>query len=157
MDDDLVAALERRLRRVEDELAILRVLSTYGPAVDSGASDAAAALWTEDGVYDVGGVARPRGRDELSALWEGDQHQGFVARGSAHLTAAPVVTLDGDLATAVGYSVVCLRDGDGYEVWRIAANRWRLTRTPEGWRIVERYNRVLDGTAEPRSVLREAL
>ena len=46
---------------------------------------------------------------------------------------------------------------DGYRVWRASANHWRLHRTPQGWRIAERYNRELDGSAESRAVLARAV
>ena len=130
-----VATLSDRLRVVEDELAIHRLLAAYGPAVDSGSCREAAELWTE----------------------EGDQHQGIIATGSAHLTPCPVIRIDGDRAVVLGYSLVLLRDGDGFRTWRASANRWTLRRTDSGWRIAERLNRVLDGSSEPRDVLGEAV
>src|SRR2546427_5418213 len=54
--DDLrqeVAALARRVQALEDELAIHRQIVRYGFAVDTGDADGAAALFTEDSVYDV--------------------------------------------------------------------------------------------------------
>jgi hypothetical protein len=42
-----LAGLETRLRAVEDELAIMRLLSSYGPAVDSGSAAEAAAQWVD--------------------------------------------------------------------------------------------------------------
>jgi hypothetical protein len=53
--EDQIAALEPRLRRVEDELAIGRLMASYGPLVDAGDADAVAGLWAEDGEYDVEG------------------------------------------------------------------------------------------------------
>ena len=50
-----LAALEQRLRRVEDELAIGRLMASYGPLVVAGDADAVAGLWAEDGEYDVEG------------------------------------------------------------------------------------------------------
>jgi hypothetical protein len=44
-----------------------------------------------------------------------------------------------------------LREG---AVWRVAANRWELLRTPAGWRVTARTNRLLDGTEEARDLLR---
>lgn len=152
-----VATLSDRLRVVEDELAIHRLLAAYGPAVDSGSCREAAELWTEDGVYDVGAVSRVEGQAAIQRLFEGDQHQGIIATGSAHLTPCPVIRIDGDRAVVLGYSLVLLRDGDGFRTWRASANRWTLRRTDSGWRIAERLNRVLDGSSEPRDVLGEAV
>jgi SnoaL-like domain len=61
--EERIAALEQRLLRVEDELAIGRLMASYGPLVDAGDADAVAGLWAEDGEYDVEGricAAGPR-------------------------------------------------------------------------------------------------
>jgi hypothetical protein len=47
-----VEELAARLQRVEDELAIQRVVLSYGPAADAGATARAGALWADDGEYD---------------------------------------------------------------------------------------------------------
>lgn len=155
--EERVAALEARTRQLEDHIEILNLLAGYGPAVDSGQSAAAARLWDADGVYDVGGVARVQGHAELTALYEAELHQGLIRQGSAHITAAPRVVVDGDTATAVAHSVVVRRTGDTYDVWRASANHWHLRRTAAGWRIAERYNRTLDGSAESHEVLARAV
>ena len=42
-------------------------------------------------------------------------------------------------------------------VWRAAINRWTLVRTPDGWRIAERFNRALDGSADSHDTMRKVL
>jgi hypothetical protein len=153
----VVATLSARLRAVEDRLAILDLLGAYGPAVDSGASRSASQLWTTDGIYDVGDVSRVEGQAAIEELFEGEQHQGIIAGGSAHVTPSPTIRIDGDNAVAIGYSLVFRRQGDGFLAWRASANRWTLRRTPTGWRIVERFNRVLDGSPEARRLLAEGV
>lgn len=155
--EDRLTALEGRLRIAEDQLEIMRLLATYGPAADSGEGDAAANLWTGDGVYDAGGIVRMEGHDAIEAMYSSRQHLELINQGSGHLTMAPQITVDGDTARAVAYSLVCLRDGDGWLIWRAAANRWNLRRTEAGWRIIERFNRTLDGSAESHDVLRAAV
>jgi hypothetical protein len=55
MDDETrLAALEARLRAVEDELAIFRLLNAYGPLVDSASGEAAAEIWIAGGGYEFG-------------------------------------------------------------------------------------------------------
>lgn len=76
-----LAALEARLGRVEDELAIMRLLASYGPLADAGLGPQAAALWTEDGAYDPGGVTRAEGRAALIGIYHGAPHQAFVRQG----------------------------------------------------------------------------
>ena len=55
---------------------------------------------------------------------------------------------------ATGYARLYRKQGDGFAVARVSANRWELVRTGEGWRIETRTNRPLDGGAEPRALLR---
>jgi SnoaL-like domain len=155
--DERLTALEARLQRAEDQLDIMRLLATYGPAADSGEGTAAADLWTAEGVYDPGGLNRMEGHDAIEAIYSSRQHLELISQGSGHLTMAPQITVDGDTARAVAYSLVCLRGDDGWLIWRAAANRWSLRRTDEGWRIVERINRTLDGSAESHDVLRTAV
>ncbi len=45
--EERLAALEQRLRRAEDELAIARLMASYGPLADAGDADAVAGLWAE--------------------------------------------------------------------------------------------------------------
>jgi uncharacterized protein (TIGR02246 family) len=132
-----------------DVVAITQVVAAYGPAVDCGDSAAVAGLFTEDGWYDVAG-RRYTGRAEIAAMVEGKAHQSLLAEGVAHVMGLPRVTVDGDRAVAVNQSVVHRRG----EVWRVAANRWELVRTPAGWKVTSRVNRLLDGSPEARDLLR---
>jgi SnoaL-like domain len=147
-------ALENRLRGAEDQLEIIRLINTYGPLVDSGESESAAALWTEGGAYDVGGVTRLIAPDDLVAMYDSDGHRELIGTGCAHLTATPRITLNGDDAEAVAYSFVILKEDERWFVWRASANHFTLRRTDAGWRIVERYNRTLDGSQESHDTLR---
>lgn len=151
-----LAAIETRLRSAEDQLEIIRLLNTYGPAVDSGSAEAAADLWVDDGIYDAGGVTRFT-PEALIAMYNDTGHQGLVHAGVSHLTATPRIEIDGDEAKAVAYSFVILRRGEEWFIMRGAINHWSLVRTPQGWRIKERFNRVLDGTPASHEVMRRAL
>ncbi|CAN5335734.1 nuclear transport factor 2 family protein [soil metagenome] len=153
MADPAIEALERRLSKVEDELAIHSLLASYGPLADAGLGADAAALWTEDGAYDPGGVTRAEGTEAITAIYVGDRHQGLITAGSMHMTAPVQVTLDGDQASAVGYSILAVNRDGRFTLARASINRWTLTRTAAGWRIAERINRVLDGSAEAEAIL----
>lgn len=72
------------------------------------------------------------------------------------MTAPAQITLDGDRAEAVGYSMLALNAGERFTVLRASINHWTLARTPDGWRIVERVNRVLDGSDESKALLAKA-
>lgn len=155
--EERLAALEARVRKAEDQLEIINLLNTYGPLVDSGSTDAATHLWIEGGVYDMGGVARKKAYAEIGEVYDSAGHQNLINTGCSHLTATPRVTVKGDEAEAVAYSYVVLREGDRWFLWRAAINHWTLARTPDGWRIVERYNRTLDGSKESHETMRRVL
>lgn len=149
--------LEARVARLEDERDLYRLIAAYGPAVDTGSSQAAARLFVEDGVYDVGGMSRSAGHAQIAALFDGEPHQSIIKNGSAHVMGLPHLTIDGDSALAVTYSRLYVHRPDGFGLYRISANRWTFRRTPDGWRIVERVNRALDGSADAREVLKAAV
>ncbi len=150
--DDIAA----RLRRLEDERDIARLIASYGPAVDAGDAEAAARLWTRDGSYDVDGW-RMEGRAEVRAMVQSPAHQNLVAKGCCHFLGPCVVTVSGDSAVAVCESLVLVRDGDGYRVWRCAANHFTLLRIDGEWRIGVRTTRVLDGNPDARALLTQGL
>lgn len=166
--DERLAAMEARLAALEDQVQIYQLMSAYGPLVDSGAADDVAELWTKDGVYDWGGGPAPDptvelrqgaagaafGQPAIAAMVRGDYHQQIIGGGAGHVIGLPHVAVDGDSAVAISYSRLYRRDGDGFKVWRVAANRWELVRTSSGWRVLRRTNRVLDGSAEARALLR---
>ena len=147
-----IEALAARLARLEDERDIARLIASYGPAVDAGDADAAARLWAADGVYDVD-LMRMEGRDEVRAMVDSKAHQKMVAHGCSHFLGPAVVTVDGDTAVAVCESLVLVRDGDGYRVWRATANHFALRRIDGQWRISVRTSRVLDGNPEAHALL----
>ena len=156
-----IAALEARLRTVEDHQAILNLLNTYGPLVDSGSSEEVVKLWVEGGGYNYtrpgGGDGRLDAPDGLLTLYGSPPHLEMIATGSAHMTLTPKISIDGDDAQAVGYSMVVEREGDRWFVERASVNHWILKRQPDGWRIVERFNRTLTGSDESHEVMRGVL
>jgi hypothetical protein len=156
MDEDRLAALERRIQRLEDEVAVLRLVNSWGPAVDTGSSEAAAALWHEDGVLESD-LSHLQGPGAVFAMVESDGQQALITQGCAHVQSAPIVRIDGDAAEAVTYSQVYLHADDGHAVWRVSANLWQFSRTPGGWRVTRRSNRVIDGSTEAREILVRAL
>jgi SnoaL-like domain len=154
-------ALETRIRELEDRLAIHQLLAGYGPAVDSLNGDAVARLWTEDGRYDTGygptGALVLTGAEALAGIVDHPDHLDFIARGCGHVISSPYIVLDGDRATATSYSRVFAHDGGEWRIVRMSANLWRCARTADGWRVVDRINRPLDGTEPARTLLGAAL
>lgn len=153
-DSARMAQLEARLLLLEDRLAISELVASYGPLVDAGDAAGTAALWTEDGTYDVDtGVYE--GRQGIAEMVQSFEHQGLLSRGCAHLTTAPRIELDGDAAVAVCHSQLVVRrdDGRSFSVARTTAHRWELVRTVDGWRVARRTSRLLDGSEAARSLL----
>lgn len=149
-----VAALADRVQRLEDELAIHRLIVRYGLAVDIGDADLAASVFTDEGVYDVD-VGRMEGRDAVRAMVRGARHQAMVGH-CAHQIGPAVVDLAGpDRAVATGYSRVYLQTPAGTHIYRVSANRWALVKRDGTWVIAHRTTRVL-GNEEAVSVLQAA-
>ena len=151
--------LAARLQRVEDELAIRRVILSYGPAADAGLAERAGGLWAGDGAYDWDrDRAALEGPAAVARMLEGDAHQSLIANGVAHFAGPPLVEVDGDHATALSYSFVLRRDDDQrVYVWRLGAARWEFTRADGSWRIQRRTHRQLDETGAGRELFGDTL
>ncbi len=156
--DDLravVAALEARVSLLEDHLAVTQLVAQYGPAVDSGSAEAAAGLWTEDGIFDAVGAMEMHGREQIAGMVRTQGHQDLITNGCGHVLTVPHVAVDGDEAEGRSYALNIRWDPDAQRFWvaRLSANTWRWVRTPDGWRVAERVNANLDGTPEHRGML----
>jgi hypothetical protein len=152
-DDDRFAQLEARLRLLEDERAIERMIATYGPLVDAGDADATAALWAVDGGYQVAGWWSMHSRADVAAMVRSDDHQRLIEHGCCHFLGPAVVTVTGDDAIAVCDSALFVRAEKGFRVYRAGANHFRLRRAGDSWEITERISRPLDGSRQARDLL----
>jgi uncharacterized protein (TIGR02246 family) len=152
-----LAALEGRVALLEDELAIHRLIVRYGFAVDTGDAEATAALFTEDGVYDVDGTLVMRGRQGVREMVRGRNHQALLPN-CAHTIGPAVVRIDGDRAVATAYSRIYKRESapDGIRLWRLSFNRFELERRAGGWQIALRTTRLV-GHAEAQALLGRGL
>lgn len=150
---DRIDRLEQRLAALEDREAIRDLIAHYGPLADRGDAAALAALWAEDGAYEVIGFAVARGHAAIAALIDGPVHRALMADGCAHLLGPVAITLNGDHAVARGHSVVFRHAAGTFAAHRVAANRWTLARGDAGWRVVHRANALLDGAEAARVLL----
>jgi hypothetical protein len=150
--EERLRAMEERLRALEDEREITRLILSYGPLVDSGCAADVAELWEPDGVYDVDELLMT-GRAQIEAMVRSRPHQRWIHGGCAHVVGPPHVTVAGEEATAVCYTLMVVNGPDGFTVRRATANHWRLRRGPDGWRVTARTNRVLDGRPESPDLL----
>ncbi len=159
MSEQRLTELEARLRRVEDERAVERMIASYGPLVDAGEADDVAAMWAPDGVYDVEDWLMT-GRGAVAAMVRSPGHQDLITTGCTHFLSPAVVTIHGDEAVAVCESTLLLRRATTYEPIRAGVSYFHLRRaaeSPYGWQIVRRITRLLDGTEPPRRLLADGI
>ncbi|AKS34300.1 nuclear transport factor 2 family protein [Mycolicibacterium goodii] len=157
---DRVAVLEKRLRDVEDKLAIYDLLASHPISADTGEASFIEAIYTEDFVFDRGaGLAGAHGRASMVDLVGNDAHHAAIAAGLAHFASLPLVELHGDTATAVSYLALITPDPEGaerelpnhgassgYRIHRVLANRWSLSRKDGQWMISTRTVLPMDGS-----------
>ena len=107
--------LEQRVQRVEDELAIRRVLVDYASTQDARDYPAYAALFARDGEW-VNGRTVHKGRAAIQKMLVdlyGMPPPGFINGDSFHLTFNPEIELKGDRATVRSRHVLFLRGPKG--------------------------------------------
>lgn len=153
-----LALLEAELQKLQDCEAIRQLLASYGPLADT-ADNAErrrnmGALFADDGVYDLGEGWSANGPQDIGELLNNPDHLGLVANGSAHVMGMPFIELDGDSATAISYSRVYRHENGRFNIWRVSANRWQCVRVDGKWKVVERKNRLLNGSEAAREILR---
>lgn len=162
-------AMERRLRAVEDQLAIYHLIASHPPAADTGTETYYRDAFAVDGVIDLG-TKTATGNDKIGAVVKTPEHQAAIAGGLCHFAGLPRVTLDGDSAVAISYLQVIAPNRNaepielsghglsrGYRIHRLGVNRWDLKRTDAGWKVTRRSYRMLDGSEDARALLREAI
>lgn len=154
-----VKDLSERLKALEDYVEITQLVTQYGPAVDSGSLTAAPQLWEPGGVYDVAGVRRMKGREEIEDMLKGSGHQDAIMNGCGHVLTVPHVEVTGNEASGRSYSMMIRWDPEQRKFWtfRLTATHWHWRRTTEGWRISNRTNHLLDGSEEARALIGKGL
>ena len=164
-------SLEARLRDIEDRLEIYNLIASHPPSADTGADYYTRVVYAEDGSFDRGeGLDSAVGNEAIAAMTQTPGHQRAIQGGLAHFAGLPHIAIDGDTASVTSYLLLLHPDpgGDvrelpnhgnspGFRIHRVAANRWTLTRTPEGWKIRSRKLRPVDGSPPAREILEQAL
>ena len=163
-------SLEDRVRAVEDKLAIFHLIASHPPAADTGTDRYYREAFVADGEMDLGGGKGARGNDTIGALVKTPEHQAAIAGGLCHFAGLPRVEIDGDSAVAISYLQIITPDRQaaprevsghgsttGFRIHRVGANRWELKRGKDGWKVVRRTLRPLDGTDEAQALLRKAI
>ena len=162
--------LERRLRAVEDTLAIFHLIASHPPAADSGSASYYRDAFLPDGSMDLGGGKGASGNAAIGAIVTTGEHRAAIAGGLCHFAGLPRVELDGDTAVATSYlQIITPNKGaapmevpghgatPGFRIHRAGVNRWELTRSKDGWKVARRTLRPLDGSEGAQEILRQAV
>jgi uncharacterized protein (TIGR02246 family) len=143
--------LEQRLQRVEDELAIRRVLVDYAATQDARDYSGYAALFAKDGEW-VNGKTVHKGRAAIHKMLVdlyGTPPPGYVNSESYHLTSNPEIDLHGDRASARSRHLLVMRGPRG-EPTPALAGRYEdeLIREDGQWKILRRVDYPVMPTSE---------
>jgi uncharacterized protein (TIGR02246 family) len=143
--------IEQRLQRVEDELAIRRVLVDYASTQDARDYAGYAALFAKEGEW-VNGKTVHKGREAIYKMLVdlyGVPPPGFVNGDSYHITSNPEINLNGDRATARSRHLLVLRGPNG-EPTPALAGRYEdeFIREDGQWKILRRVDNPVMPTSE---------
>jgi uncharacterized protein (TIGR02246 family) len=143
--------VEQRLQRVEDELAIRRVLVDYAATQDAHDYAGYAALFARDGEW-VNGKTVHKGREAIQKMLVdlyGTPPPGYVNSESYHITSNPQINLDGDRATARSRHLLVMRGPKGEPVPALAGRyEDELIREDGKWKILRRVDYPVMPTSE---------
>ena len=145
------AALEARLKTLEDKQEITQLLAMHPLAIDSGEGDFWMSNWTKDLVMDLtldpeahsGHYEGVYGWDTMLEEIKGPELAASRKAGLMHLNTPPSIKLDGDKATATNYTELIMAQGKGLRIQVVLANRWELVRQNGRWMIGKRTMREM--------------
>jgi uncharacterized protein (TIGR02246 family) len=123
-----------QVQRLLDRVEIGELSARYNRAIDDLDGPVVAAMFTEDGVFDLGN-GRPReGRESIEKLVQ------RIPYGTVHVTADAVIAIDGDEASQECTLLLCKRQKDRAETsyWLSGRYQDKLLRTDQGWRFSNR-------------------
>jgi len=131
--------LEARLRRVEDELAIHRLLADYSAFLDDRDYDSYVALFAPDGEWTNPGGSFQGQAAIRAMLEEALGPAGSPNRSAYHLNSNARIDLDGDRATASSRFLFVMRGPDGRPLPALAGiYRDELAPIDGAWKIQRR-------------------
>lgn len=144
-------SIEQRLQRVEDELAIRRVLVEYSATQDAKDYAGYAALFAKEGEW-VNGSTVHKGRAAIHKMLVdlyGTPPEGYVNAESYHISSNPQIDIDGDRATARSRHLLVMRGPNG-EPTPMLAGRYEdeFIREDGQWKILRRVDHPVMPTRE---------
>jgi ketosteroid isomerase-like protein len=137
--DTRLDQLTRRVQRLEDQDAILRLFMTYKNHLDQREFKAYAALFTDDAVWmgNLGKCVGPAQIEEMLVktleVFASDHERAH------HLVLNPVIDVDGDTATATSNWAFVTRSETDAPVFSMLGTYYdELRRTDDGWKFSRR-------------------
>jgi 3-phenylpropionate/cinnamic acid dioxygenase small subunit len=117
-----------------DREAIRELTARYNLAADSRDLDNYGNCFTEDGAFEMVGLARLEGQESLKAMI------GALDFPTLHVTADAVIDVDGDTATQRCAFMLFARKPETNDMVVLTTARYadRLVKTAQGWRFTER-------------------
>jgi uncharacterized protein (TIGR02246 family) len=139
------------LQRVEDQLAIQRILIEYSATQDAHDYDGYVALFAKNGEW-VNGKTAHKGREAIHKMLVdlyGATPPGYVNTESYHITTNPQVDVHGDRATARSRHLLIMRGPNG-EPTPVLGGRYEdeFIREDGQWKILRRVDYPVMPTAE---------
>ena len=129
------------LQEISDRLEIQDLLVAYSHAIDSHDWDALDDVFTPDAIIDYTEMGAPRGTLIETKKFLADVLPGFSSY--QHLVASTKLTFDGDVAhgRTICHNPMVFKSPEGDERVMFCGLWYRDTfvRTPDGWRIKDRY------------------
>jgi ketosteroid isomerase-like protein len=143
--------IEQRLQRVEDQLAIQRILINYHAYLDGRNIEGYVSLFAKDGEWVNGSLVRKgpaQIRELLTGLF-GNTPPGWVNTESYTHTTNMQIDLNGDRATARSRHLLVKRGSDGSPIPTLAGRyEDELIREDGQWKILRRVDYPVLPTAE---------
>jgi len=151
--------IEQRLQKLEDELAIRRVLVDYSATQDARDYAGYAALFAREGEW-VNGRTVHKGRDAIYKMLVdlyGTPPPGFVNTDSYHIVSNPEINVNGDRATARSRHLLVLRGPNGAPTPALAGRyEDEFIREDGKWKILRRVDTpVMPSSEEWMKFIRE--
>jgi hypothetical protein len=138
--------LEQRLQRVEDELAIKRVILEYAVRLDARDFDGYVALFAKNGTWQNGTTIK-HGHNEIRQMLTdiyGNPPAGYVNNDSYRIVSNVLVDIHGDRATAHSRQLTIMRGENGSPVPRLSGiYDDELIREGGQWKILHRIDRTI--------------
>ncbi len=143
--------IEQRLQRVEDELAIRRVLIEYSATQDARDYAGYAALFAREGEW-VNGRTVHKGREAIHKMLVdlyGAPPSGFVNNESFHISSNPQIEVNGDRAKARSRHLLVMRGPGGVPTPALAGRyEDEFIREDGQWKILRRVDYPVMPTSE---------